>query len=162
MATYTTSRAARTYPISGAGAQGLAQVAVGVYDYASNIAAASIIELCRLPAGACVYGGFVQASDLDTNGTEELDFDVGWAANGVDSVDTDGFGNFGAQTGDVSVHLPVTGIWMPFVNIIQDIGFKVFARPTTIIATINTDAATFTAGRFKVVVNYLVDPNFAV
>lgn len=162
MVTYTTSRAASTYPIAGAGRQGVAQVAVGVYDYASNLAAASIIEFCRLPAGACVYGGYVQASDLDTNGTEELDFDIGWAANGTDAADPDGFGNFGTLTGDASVHLPVAGLWMPFANIIQDVGFKVFAAPTTIIGTINTDAATFTAGRMKVVVNYLVDPNFAV
>lgn len=162
MATYTTTRAGSTFPIGGAGPQGLAQVAVGVYDYATNLAAASIIEFCRVPTGACVYGGFVQVSDLDTNGTEELDFDIGWAANGVDAVDVDGFGNFGVQTGDASVHLPVAGIWMPFVNIIQDTGFKVFSAPTTIIGTINVDAATFTAGRMKVVVNYVVDPNFAV
>lgn len=162
MATYTTSRAASTFPVSGAAIPaGTAQVAVGVYDYATNLAATSIIEFCKVPAGACVYGGYVQVSDLDTNGTEELDFDIGWAANGVDAVDVDGFGNFGAQTGDVSVHLPVAGIWMPFANIIQHPGFKVFGATTTIIGTINVDAATLTAGTMKVVVNYIVDPAFS-
>jgi hypothetical protein len=161
MATYTTTRGAATFPVSGPATQGVAQVAVGVYNYATNIAAASIIEFCRIPAGATVYGGYVQASDLDTNGTEELDFDIGWAANATEVADPDGFGNFGAQTGDVSLHLPVAGIWMPFANIIQTPGFKTFAAETTITGTIVTDAATLTAGYMKVVVNYIVDPNFS-
>ena len=161
MATYTTSRAASTFPVAGAGPQGVLQVAVGVYDYATNLAAASIIEFCRVPAGATVIGGWVQASDLDTNGSEELDFDIGWAANGTDAVDEDGFGNFDAQTGDVSVHLPVAGIWMPFANIIQHPGFKTFAEETVITGVVNVDAATLTAGTMKVVVLYIVDPNFS-
>ena len=161
MATYTTTRGAATFPVGGPAAQGVAQVAVGVYDYATNLAAASIIEFCRVPAGAVVYGGYVQAADLDTNATEEIDFDIGWAANGIDAVDVDGFGNFGAQTGDVSLHLPVAGIWMPFANIIQHPGFKKFSAETVITGVINVDAATLTAGTMKVVVNYIVDPNFA-
>ena len=162
MATYTTTRAGSTFPVSSAAVpHGVAQVAIGVYDYATNLAAASIIEFCKVPAGATVYGGFVQVSDLDTNATEEIDFDIGWAANGVDAVDVDGFGNFGVQTGDASVHLPVAGIWMPFVNIIQHPGFKTFSATTTITGVINVDAATLTAGTMKVVVNYIVDPNFA-
>ncbi len=161
MATYTTSRAAAGFPVAGAAAKGIAQVAVGVYDYATNLAAASIIEFCRVPAGAVVYGGYVQAADLDTNGTEEIDFDIGWAANGVDTVDVDGFGNFGVQTGDASVHLPVAGIWMPFVNIIQHPGFKLFSAETVITGVVNVDAATLTAGTMKVVVNYIVDPTFS-
>jgi hypothetical protein len=51
---------------------------------------------------------------------------------------------------------------MPFVNIIQDVGFKVFSAETVITGVVNTDAATLTAGRMKVVVNYIVDPNFSV
>jgi hypothetical protein len=161
MTTYTTTRGSSTFPVAGPATQGVAQVAVGVYDYATNIAAASIIHFCRVPKGATVYGGFVQASDLDTNGSEEIDFDIGWAANGVDAVDEDGFGNFGAQTGDVSLHLPVAGIWMPFANIIQSPGFKTFGAETIITGVVNVDAATLTAGTLKVVVNYIVDPNFS-
>jgi len=161
MGTYTTTRAGSTFPTGSAAPAGVAQVAIGVYNYSANLAAASIIEFCRVPKGACVYGGFVQVSDLDTNATEELDFDIGWAANGTDTADEDGFGNFGTLTGDASVHLPVAGIWMPFANIIQHPGFKVFSAETMITGVINTDAATFTAGTMKVVVNYIVDPNFA-
>lgn len=161
MVTYTTTRGAATFPVGSAAAGGVAQVAVGVYNYATNIAAASIIEFCRVPRGACVYGGFVQASDLDTNESEEINFDIGWAANGVDLVDVDGFGNFDVLTGDASVHLPVAGIWMPFANIIQHPGFKVFGAETVITGVVNVDAATLTAGTLKVVVNYIVDPNFS-
>lgn len=163
MTTYTTTRAASTFPVAGAAAKGVLQVAVGVYDYATNIAGASIIEFCRVPKGATVIGGFVQGSDLDTNGTEEIDFDIGWAANGVDNADTDGFGNFGTLTGDaVAEFRPVAGIYLPFVNVIQDTGFKTFGAETVITGVINTDAATLTAGRLKVVVFYVVDPDFAV
>lgn len=157
MTTYTTTRAGSTFPIASAAAAGVLQVAVGVYDYATNLAAASIIEFCKVPRGATVIGGWVQGSDLDTDATEELDFDIGWAANGIDTVDTDGFGNFGTLTGDASVHLPVAGLFMPFTNIIQNPGFKTFSAETTITGTINTDAATFTAGRLKVVVLYIVE-----
>lgn len=160
MATYTTTRAGSTFPVNSAAAAGVLQVAVGVYNYATNLAAASIIEFCKLPP-CTVIGGWVQASDLDTNGTEELDFDIGWAANGAEAVDVDGFGNFGVQTGDASVHLPVAGIWMPFANIIQDPGFKTFTKETMVTGVVNVDAATLTAGTMKVVVLYIVDPNFS-
>lgn len=161
MATVTTTRGSSTFPVAGPATQGVLQVAVGVYDYATNLAATTIIEFCRVPKGATVIGGWVQASDLDTNGSEEIDFDIGWAANGVDTVDVDGFGNFDVQTGDASVHLPVAGIYLPFANIIQHPGFKTFGAETTIIGTINVDAATLTAGTMKVVVLYIVDPDFS-
>ncbi len=154
MATLTAARAASTFPVGGPGQANLLHVAWGLYSLTANPTAADIIEFCKVPAGATVIGGFVQASDIDTNATEELDFDIGWAANGTDAVDVDGFGNFGVQTGDASVHMPVAGIFMPFVNIIQDAGFKTFAAPTTITGVINVDAATFTAGVIKVVVYY--------
>jgi hypothetical protein len=160
MATYTTTRGGPTFPVHSAAPAGILQAAVGVYNYATNLAAASIIEFCRVPP-CTVIGGWVQASDLDTNETEELDFDIGWAANGAEAVDVDGFGNFGAQTGDASVHLPVAGIYMPFVNVIQHPGFKTFTKETTITGVINVDAATLTAGTMKVVVLYIVDPSFS-
>jgi hypothetical protein len=129
-------------------------VAWGVYSLAANPTAADIIEFCRVPAGATVIGGYVQAADLDTNATEELDIDIGWAANGVDNADTDGFGNFGVLTGDASVHLPVAGIYVPFANVIQSPGFKTFGAETTVIGTVNVDAATGGTGAIKVVVFY--------
>lgn len=156
MATVTAARAASTFPVASKSAPtGVLQVAWGVYAPATNLAATTIIEFCKLPAGATVIGGFVQATDLDTNGTEELDIDIGWAANGVDAVDVDGFGNFDVWVGDVSVHLPVAGIYLPFANIIQNPGYKTFSAETTVIGTINVDAATGGTGVIKVVVFYV-------
>jgi len=154
MATLTADRAASTFPTGGGGPAGVMHVAWGVYSLAANPTAADIIEFCRVPAGATVIGGYVQAADLDTNATEELDIDIGWAANGVDNADTDGFGNFGVLTGDASVHLPVAGIYVPFANVIQSPGFKTFGAETTVIGTVNVDAATGGTGAIKVVVFY--------
>lgn len=154
MATLTGPRALSTFPVPGLPEQGTLGVAWGYYTFATNPTAADIVELCRLPAGATVIGGFMQAADIDT-GTEELDIDIGWAANGTDAVDVDGFGNLGVLTGDVSVHLPVAGIYVPFANIVQDSGFKTFAAQTTITATVNVDAQAGGTGIIKVVVFYV-------
>lgn len=155
MATVTGPRAAADFPVpSVIDTQGVQGVSWGYYNHASNLAAATIIEYCKVPAGATVIGGFWQADDLDT-GIEELDIDIGWAANGVDAVDVDGFGNLGTLTGDASVHLPVAGIWVPLTGIIQTAGFKTFAANTTLIATVNTDAATGGTGISKLVVHWV-------
>lgn len=155
MATVTGSRAASTFPVSGLPIPGgVLGVAWGVYNHASNLAAATVIEYCRVPKGATVIGGFFQAADLDT-GIEEIDIDIGWSANGTDVADPDGFGNLDVLTGDVSVHLPVAGIWVPFAGIIQSAGFKTFAAETTLIATVNVDAATGGTGISKLVAYYV-------
>lgn len=155
MATVTAARAASTFPVSSLSVPaGVLQVAWGVYDHGSNLAAATVIEYCKVPAGATVIGGFIQAVDLDT-GTEELDIDFGWAANGTDAADEDGFGNMGVLTGDVSVHLPVAGIWLPFAGIIQSAGFKTFAAETKLIGTVNVDAAMGGTGISKMVAFYV-------
>lgn len=61
----------------------------------------------------------------------------------------------GAQTGDASVHLPVAGIWLPFAGIIQSAGYKTFAAETTLIGTVNVDAATGGTGISKLVAWYV-------
>lgn len=153
MATLTAARAASTFPVGGAGQANLLHVAYGIYNLATNPTAADVIEFCKVPAGATVIGGFFQGADIDT-GTEELDIDIGWAGNGTDAADPDGFGNFGVLTGDTSVHLPVAGIYLPFGNIIQDSGVKTFAAETKIIGTVNVDAQAGGTGMLKVVVFY--------
>lgn len=161
MATLTGPRAAASFPVPGLPDQGSLGVAWGYYSVASNPTAADIVEMCKLPAGATVIGGFMQASDLDTNGTETLDLDCGWASNGTDAADPDGFGNFGVLTGDaVAEFRPVAGVYVPFVNIIQDAAFKTFAAETKVIVTFTGTNATLTAGYLKVVVFY-VGPGIA-
>jgi hypothetical protein len=52
---------------------------------------------------------------------------------------------------------PVAGIYYPFINIIQDSGFKKFAAETKIIGTVNTAANAGGTGLLKVVVYYVMD-----
>ena len=157
MATVTAARAASTFPVGGPGQANLLHVAYGVYNMASALSAADIIAFCKVPAGATVIGGYVQGVDVDTNATETFDLDIGWAANGTDAADPDGFGNFGVLTGDaVAEFRPVAGIYLPFVNIIQDSGVKTFAAETKIIGTITAAAATGGTGVLKVVVFYVM------
>ncbi len=156
MATLTGTRGAVTAQVPGkpipAGACG---VAWGTYTLAANPTQNDIIEFCWLPAGATVIGGFLQGADIDT-GTEAFDIDIGWAANGTDLVDTDGFGNFGVTTGAaITGFKPVAGIYLPFLNIIQDSGFKTFAAQTKIIGTINAAANAGGTGLLKVVVFFV-------
>lgn len=157
MATLTGPKAAATAPVPGlpvpAGVPGMAW---GYYNVASNPTAADVLNICKVPAGATVIMGFVQAADLDTNASETLDIDVGWAANGAEVADPDGFGNFGVLTGDaVSEFRPVAGIFLPLTNVLQDAGFKNFTAETTITITFTGTNATLTAGYIKVVLFYV-------
>ena len=155
MATLTSDQAASTFPVAGAAARGVCQVAVGRYTLAANPSQNDIIQFCKVPAGATVFGGWLQGADIDT-GTEAFDLDIGYAANGVESADTDAFGNFGVITGDVSVHLPVAGIFLPFANVIQSAGYVTFSAETTIIGTVNAAANSGGTGNLQVVVFYTV------
>jgi hypothetical protein len=146
-------RAATGFPVFGGGSNGNLYVAWGTYTHASNLAATTTIDYCRVPKGAIVIGGFWYADDLDT-GTEELDIDLGWAANGVDSADPDGFGNLGVLTGDVSVHVPVAGIWVPLQGVLMSAGPKTFSAETLLQAVVNVDAATGGTGQSTLVAFY--------
>lgn len=159
MATLTGARAASTFPVpSLASMQGVLQVAWGIYNLAANPSQNDVIEFCKVPAGATVIGGFLQGADIDT-GTEAFDLDIGWASNGTDNADTDGFGNFGVMDGDaVAQFRPVAGIYYPFVNIIQDAGYKTFAAETKIIGTVNAAANAGGTGVLKVVVFFVGAP----
>jgi hypothetical protein len=51
------------------------------YEIGAAVEDGDIFELGYLPKGCFVVGGCIAADDIDT-GTETLDLDVGWAANG--------------------------------------------------------------------------------
>lgn len=155
MATLTADRGATTFPVY-AGSVGNLRVAYGTYTLAANPTAADIIQFCKVPGGATVLGGWVQAADIDT-GTEELDIDIGWQANGSDAADPDGFGNFGVLTGDAITGIkPEVGIYMPLGGVLFTAGPKTFALDTTIAGTVNVDAQAGGTGQITVVVFYLV------
>jgi hypothetical protein len=155
MATVSATRASSTLAVPGSG---VFRVAWGTYEHAANLAAADIVQYCRVPKGAVVVGGWWGGDDLDTNGTEEIDIDIGWAANGVEVADPDGFGNLGTLTGDVSVHLGAAGLWFPLQGVLLTGGpaSTTFSAETILQATIITDAATGGTGTSTLVAYYYV------
>jgi len=164
--TLTATRAASTFPVFKATGSGAVSAAYGTYAVAANVEDGDIFEMCRVPAGAVILMGLVYAADLDT-GTEALDMDVGWAANGgsgtYDSADPDGLGNLGVWTGDPSATSPnvsnlsaETGTVMLLSGKFADGVFPVFTEETVIQVEANAPANSFTAGSLSVVVFYVV------
>lgn len=156
MATFTATRAASTFPVT-AITGGVMNVAHGTLEVSANPVAADIYEMCRVPKGAVVVGGYIYSDDLDTNATETLDLDIGWLANGTDAADPDGFGNLGVQGTDTVAGIkPESGYQYPFGGVLIADGPKTFAAETVIAVTCVATAATFAAGTLSVVVYYVV------
>lgn len=147
-------------------------VKYGQYDIAANVEDGDIFEMCKVPAGALVVGGEFWSEDLDT-GTEALDMDVGWAANGGGSetlttsegqtftnafgtADADGFADMGVLTGDTITTEPqvAAGNYRRFHKFTT--GPKYAARETTIQVEANVAANVFAAGTIWVRVEYLM------
>lgn len=159
--TLTGVRGASTFPKVGGGSAGALMVATGTYEIAAVVEDGDIFELCRLPKNAVVVGGMVYADDIDT-GTEVLDMDVGWAGNGTDAADPDGFGNMGVWSGDVVTDIKSeVGICYPFFGVLKD-GPKKFAEETLIQIEANVASNAGHVGTVTVVVYYFMDPSFAV
>lgn len=162
--TLTATRAASGFPKAGVGDGGSVKFAYGTYDVAANVEDGDIFEMCRIPAGATILGGWFRGDDLDTNATETLDMDIGWAANGgsgtYDAADPDGLGNLGVLTGDafatgnianvVSYNYPLNGLLNTGV-------FPTFTRETVIQIEANAAAATFAAGTISLMIFYAVE-----
>lgn len=162
MANLNATRGASTFPVYN-GTYGNVRVAYGTYAVADDPAPNDTYTMCRLPAGAVVLGGNMYAADLDTNGTETLDLDVGWTANGgsgtYDAADADGLGNFGVITGDAFAGgnvSNVTGVNYPLAGLLVTGVLPTFTKETTLQITAIDDAATLTAGSLTLVVFYVV------
>lgn len=157
MATFTATRAASTFPVAKGPGGGVAMVAHGSIAVAANPVAADVYEMCRIPAGAVVTGGYIYSGDIDTNATETLDLDVGWLANGAEALDADGFGNLGVMGTDTVAGIKVeSGYQFPFGGVLITAGPQAFTRETVIAVTCVATAATFAAGTLSVVVHYYV------
>lgn len=160
--TLTGARAAPTFPIPQAGYSFL-QPVWGYYDIAANVEDGDIFVLCKTPAKFLAMFGFFQADDIDT-GTEVLDMDLGWAANGggsetwtapwgktytnaAGSGSATGLLDIGVMTGDaVSGVTTAACTWRP----IPLGGGKFFSRETKIQVEANVAANAFTAGSVSV------------
>lgn len=157
------TRGASTFPAFKPTGSGLVCAAYGTYDVTVDPTPNDTYEMCKVPAGAVILGGNLYGADLDTNGSETLDLDVGWKANGgsgtYDAVDADGLGNFGVITGDAFAGgnvSNVTGVNYPLAGLLVTGVLPTFTRETTLTITAIDDAATLTAGALSLVVYYVV------
>ena len=162
--TLTAARAAAGVQPFKAHGDGLVQVAYGSFAIAANVEDGDMFEMCKLPAGAVILGGHFYGGDLDTDSTETIDLDVGWAGNGGalthDSADAAGLGDFGVLTGDIFALGNVSnevGYSYPLAGVLIAGVFPKFSRATTIQVEANAVAATFAAKTISVVVYYTVD-----
>ena len=162
--TLTSSRAAASFPVFESVGSGLLCCAYGTYEVAANVEDGDIFEMCKVPGGATIVGGYFYADEMDTNATETLDLDVGWAANGgsgtYDSADPDGLGNLGVLTGDAFAAgnvSPIVGLMYPLSGHFANGDLPTFTKETTIQVEANAAAATFAAGAISVVVFYVCD-----
>ena len=157
MATFTATRAASTFPVYKPVGAGNMSCAYGIIEVTANPVASDVYQMCKIPAGAVVVGGRVWSDDLDTNATETLDLDVGWAANGVEAADPDGFGNLGVMgTDTVAGAKPEAGYNFAFGGKLITDGPQAFSAETTITVNCVATAATFAAGTLSVAVYYVV------
>lgn len=153
------SRALPTFPVPGpAGFGGIVRAAIGQWSFAAtDDEAGDKFSVCKIPAGATVIGGYVQAKDLDT-GTEALDIDIGWAATDLEVADPDGFGNLGLWSGDAVTDVrPEVGIFYNLGGVLFTAGPKTFTAEATVQFTVNTAANTLTAGNATVVLYYIFE-----
>lgn len=156
--TFVATRAASTFPVAKFSGAGVMSAAYGTYEIAANPTAGDIYQMCRLPAGAVVVGGWIYADELDTNATETLDMDIGWAANGTEAADPDGFGNLGVWIGDIFTSpsvAAVAGNMIPLQGVLLTTGPQAFTKETIIEVVCNVTAATSGLGTLSVVVYYL-------
>lgn len=158
--TTTATRAASGFPVAGRGMAANVKVAYGTYEMAANVEVGDVYKMCKIPAGATIVGGFVYADDMDTDATETLEMDLGWAANGQEPADADGLGNFGVWVGDAFATPNIgaqAGIIIPFAGSFSAGDLPTFTAETMIQFDAVAVAATFAAGAVSVVVYYTMD-----
>jgi hypothetical protein len=135
---------------------GAIAMASGTYEILVNPTANDVIRFCKVPKGAIIVAGWINGDDLDT-GTETLDIDFGWEANGVEVADTDGLGNMGVLDGDtVGQIIPVAGIWRPLQGTLLTIGPARFSADTWLSALVNVAANATGTGTLTMTVLYVV------
>lgn len=138
-------------PLWGHGFAGSVKAYFGTYTYAAAPSANDLINLFYLPKNTLTLFGWVSTDDIDT-GTETLDIDIGFTANGGStaqitvadgttytnyndgSASATGFVNGGVFTGDGITDLLAAGQnWRPFIH---STGPRLFTEKTLVQAKI--------------------------
>lgn len=151
--TFTGTRASATLPVYKPSGAGDLAVAYGAYTLAEVPEVGDIYTLCRLPKGAIVVGGYMALTDIDT-GTETLDIDLGYAANGVDALSAAAYVNSGVLTGDAITDFALTGA--ANVRQITKTSFPALGAETIVQATVNAVAAAGGTGTISCVIYFIV------
>lgn len=118
-----------------------------IFEIDTALAINDVVEMLRIPP-CTVLDGYLRATDIDT-GTETLDIDWGWAANGAEAADADGFGNLGIWTGDSNNDFAMG-------NVYWTAGPKTFTRETVIQLDVNAAAAAGGTGTIWMKLNYII------
>ncbi len=163
MTIFISDQAASTFPVYEPAGAGAVAMARGTYEVTINPVASDTYELCKVPANCTILGGMFYCDDLD-EGTEVMNLDIGWKANGgsgtYDSVDADGLNNLGVLLGDVAAPNLATAVGLVY-NLSGPIfgagDFPTFTRETVIQVTANVAANSFTAGAMSCYVLYTTD-----
>lgn len=146
MAAYETSLSRSTGVVFGPGVarQPITQTAIVAITTAMIDNANDDVGLFTLPAGAVVIGASISGTDMDTDGSPALAFDVG------DSADEDRL-----------IAAAAVGQAATYTNALAPAGhlYK-YTAPTQIRAYVKTAAVAGAAGTLSVSVTYFVDPNF--
>ena len=167
MATFTGGMAAGAAPAPSTGHGSAGIIIRGFINVSANPADGDIYKLCKIPTGCLIFGGVFSGDDMDT-GTETLDMDLGWAANGTSSAatrididgteytdsgytaDPDGFVNSGVITGDAITSLLAAGKFYLPVALGKPL---YFAKETIVQVEANAAAATLASGNMAVVLH---------
>lgn len=152
--TVAAAQAATGRPVASHGFAGNVKAAYGTYNIASAVAQNDVIQMCRTPRGAVILDVAIYGQDIDT-GTEALDFDAGYAANGVDSADTDAWGAFVNVTGD-GIGNDTAGVRLFGGGVLASGGPKQLGAETLHQITFNAAANAGGTGRLTMVVYYIV------
>jgi hypothetical protein len=170
MATVSTNQYTNGIPATG-GMAGNVKAAFGVYTYAVAPSANDLINLFKLPKNALVIWGFMATDDIDT-GTEALEIDVGFTANGGGAATlttydgttwtnaNDGSASAtylidsGVLTGDVMVDMLPAGMNFRPLQAIKT-GPKLFTEETVVQAKITAAAQAGGTGTVYVCCLYL-------
>lgn len=152
MATQTATRAGTTLPVAGHGYAQNLKTAWGEISPTSP-AAGDSIEMCRIPKGAVVVGGYAYGSRMDggadaTMASATLDMDIG-----VIGGDTDMFGNLGKWNHQAVAGVkPEVGYLYPFGGVLfasgGGFGLTTMTTGETVIGfTVVASAQTFVTGQ---------------
>ncbi len=124
---------------------GRLRVAYDEYVAAGAITSGDIIKMMKLPPKARVLDVIFSSSDLGTTGTAV----VGWAANGVDNADTDGF------LTTIDLNAAAINASMAATAVPPAGQFKQFSVETQV--QVELTASTTAAGTIKLAVLFVVD-----